>query len=528
MIQGISRIEIESIPFDEMAPALRQTNLFAGSDLCGLGGLSGSVLMDRLDRIRAGAGAVLVQPGDSERYYWLVLDGEIRAERPEADGSRTVVGIAHAGEGFGEAPLLADKARSPFFVVATRDSMLVRFSENEFWKLMASCPAARKVVLGNMSQRLQTYQTEALHREKLVSLGAMAAGLMHELHNPGAAARRSAAQLRENLLRLQELSLRSSSKPKTQAQLDCMRRLLEYAIRSAHAPALSTLAQSEAEEAMSGWLAAAGVENAFVVGPALVAIGFDQAELACARASFEGGGFSDALNWLEALVSSVSQVGAIEESITRISDLVVAVKRFAYEERSGPRETDVHESLQSTLTILGHKLRLRHIEVEKCFSASPSIIRTRGSALSQVWTNLIDNAIDASPDEATIEISTWLENPSRLENPVSLENPARLENRIESPPGADSAAAQPGVLAVSIVDHGGGIPPEVLPHIFEAFFTTKPQGSGTGLGLEIVHRIVTQKFGGDLEVNSRPGRTCFVVRLPLDGPGEAPACDLAV
>jgi len=511
MSQGIQSVEIESIPFEEMATALRQTNIFAASDICGLGGLSGSVHMDRLERVRAAAGALLAQPDDPERYYWLVLHGEIRAERPEADGSRTVVGIVQAGEGFGEAAMLAGKAKAPVFLIATRESTLVRFNENEFWILLASCPAARKVVLSNMSQRLEAFQIEALHREKLVSLGAMAAGLMHELHNPGSAARRSAAQLRENLMRLQELSLRSSSKPKTQAQLDCMRSLLEYAIRSAHAPALSTIAQSEAEEAMSGWLASAGVENAFVVGPALVAIGFEQHELACARASFEGRGFSDALNWLEALVSSVSQVGAIEESITRISDLVLAVKKFAYEERSQTRETNVHESLQSTLTILGHKLRQRRVEVEKCFSASPSTIHTHGSALSQVWTNLIDNAIDASPDEATIEISTW------------------IEPRVENPPAAGSAIATPAgpsVLAVSIVDHGAGILPEVLPHIFDAFYTTKPQGSGTGLGLEIVHRIVTQKFGGAIEVSSRPGQTSFVVRLPLDSP--APSCELSV
>jgi len=509
MSQGISRIEIESIPFEEMASALRQTNLFAGVDVCGLGGLSGSVQIDRLDRVRTGAGALLVQPGDPQHSYWLVLHGEIRAERPEADGSRTVVGICSAGEGYGEAPMLTGKAQAPVFLIATRESTLVRFSENDFWKLMASCPAARSVVLSNMSQRLQAYQMEALHREKLVTLGAMAAGLMHELHNPGSAARRSAAQLRENLLRLQELSLRSSTKPKTQAQLDCMRRLLEYAVRSAHAPALSTIAQSEAEEAMSGWLAAAGVENAFVVGPALVAIGFEQHELACARESFEGRGFSDALNWLEALVSSVSQVGAIEESIARISDLVLAVKKFAYEERSETRETNVHESLQSTLTILGHKLRLRRIEVEKRFAASPATIHTRGSALSQVWTNLIDNAIDASPDESGIEISTWIESPPQA-GPANPADPV-----------------PPSFLAVSIVDHGPGIPPEVLPHIFEAFFTTKPQGSGTGLGLEIVQRIVTERFGGLIEVNSQPGNTCFVVRLPLDGPGETAPCDLA-
>jgi signal transduction histidine kinase len=138
---------------------------------------------------------------------------------------------------------------------------------------------------------------------------------------------------------------------------------------------------------------------------------------------------------------------------------------------------------------------MKQIGVEKRFVASPSTIQTRGSALSQVWTNLIDNALDASPPNAQIEISTWTE------------------------AGAEAGAGkEPGWLAVSIADHGSGIPPDALPHIFEAFFTTKPAGSGTGLGLEIVHRIVTKKFGGTIQVESKPGDTRFTVRLPLQGP----------
>ena len=273
-----------------------------------------------------------------------------------------------------------------------------------------------------------------------------------------------------------------------------MRRLLEHAVHGCHAPALSTLDQSEAEEAMGEWLTEAGVENAFTIAPALVDTGFKQQELGCAKEAFDAGGLSDILNWLGALVSSVSLVCSIEESISRISDLVMAVKKFAYDERPTASKLDVHDSLQSTLTILGHKLRLKQVSVEKCFSASPSTIQTRGSALSQVWTNLIDNALDASPPKAQIEIATWTE--------------GETENG-------------PGWLAVSIEDHGAGIPAEALPHIFEAFFTTKPQGSGTGLGLEIVYRIVTQKFGGTIKVESKPGKTRFTVRLPLIVPEKA-------
>jgi signal transduction histidine kinase len=480
------QLEIESVPVREIVEALRRTKPFSETSAeTLLDELSG---VDSVERVRAEAGTVLVEPMQPWSYYWLVVKGEVRAERPEKDGSFTLVGVARDGEGFGETPFLSGRTEAPFKITATTDSVLIRFTEPEFWKLMACCPSTRKVVLADMAVRLQAYQVEALHREKLVSLGTLAAGLMHELHNPGSAAKRAASQLRENLKRLQELSLRSAGKPKTQFQLDCMHSLLEHAMRSCSAPALSTLEQSDAEEAMSEWLQSAGVENAFTIGPALVSIGFHREELDCAREAFEAESFSDALNWLEALVSSMSLVCAIEESITRVSDLVMAVKKFAYDERSPNKELDVHDSLQSTLTIMGHKLRIKQVGVEKRFEANPSIILTKGSALSQVWTNLIDNAVDASPENARIEISTWNE---------------------------DGKADEPGWLAVSIADHGAGIPEDVKPRIFEAFFTTKPQGSGTGLGLEIVHRIVTQKFGGTIDVESEPGNTKFIVRLPV-------------
>jgi signal transduction histidine kinase len=486
MSDGGQSIEIELISAGEAVEAFRRTRPFADISAATLTEvLSGA----SVERVTARAGTVLVEPKAEWHYYWLVLEGEISAGRPETDGSFTLAGTTKAGDGFGETPILSGKACSPFRIVAERDSLLIRLIDDDFWKLMSCCPSARKIIMVDVGRRLQAYQVEALHREKLVSLGTMAAGLMHELHNPGAAAKRAASQLRENLKRLQELSLKSSIKPKTQLQIECMHSLLEHAVRGCQMPAMSSIQQSDAEEDMSEWLQSTGVENAYSIGPALVSIGFKKEELACAREAFDApGAFSDALNWLEALVSSVSLVCAVEMSISRISDLVMAVKKFAYDERSPDKELDIHDNLQSTLTILGHKLRVKEIAVEKRFDAKPSLIRARGAALSQVWTNLIDNAADASPDKGQIEIATWNE------------------------PEKD---AKPAQVAVSITDHGSGIPAEVLPRIFEPFFTTKPQGSGTGLGLEIVNRIVTQKFGGTINVESKPGMTKFIVHLPI-------------
>jgi signal transduction histidine kinase len=353
--------------------------------------------------------------------------------------------------------------------------------------------------------------TEALHREKLTALGTLTAGLMHELHNPGLAAARASTQLRGNLMRLQQMSLRFSQQPHDPAQMDCMRRLLEAALERGPAPVLSSIAEADAAESLATWLAAAGVENAFIIAPALVAIGFRREGLECARRSFQATGFSDTLNWLEALVSSATLVTTIEESIARIAALARSVKDFAHDDRCSAQAVDLHTSLQSSLTLLGHKMQQRQVTVIKSFSAAPASLRTQSSALSQVWTNLLDNAIDASPPGAEIEIATW--------NIAGVEKLTGSETESAGEAGG-------GWLAVSIVDRGAGIAATALPHIFDAFYTTKPQGQGTGLGLEIVHRIVTQTLGGSIEVESQPGRTRFLVRLPLASPAAAERSDL--
>jgi signal transduction histidine kinase len=156
---------------------------------------------------------VLVEPASPGSYYWLVLEGETIAKRPEPDGTWTWW-ASRAPAKLWRNPIAHLQVRVHVPHLAVQDSVLLRFSEQDFWSLLACCPAVRKIVLADSAQRVQTYQVEALHREKLVSLGTLAAGLMHELNNPGSAAKRAASQLRENLLRLQELSLRGSGKPR--------------------------------------------------------------------------------------------------------------------------------------------------------------------------------------------------------------------------------------------------------------------------------------------------------------------------
>jgi signal transduction histidine kinase len=188
------------------------------------------------------------------------------------------------------------------------------------------------------------------------------------------------------------------------------------------------------------------------------------------------------LNWIEALVSSVQLVGTIEESVSRVTDLVSAVKKYAYEDKPQRHNLDVHDSIQSTLVILGHKFRQKELTVKKLFASSVPPLSTCGVGLSQVWTNLLDNAIDASPQKGTITVTT-------------------------------SVAGDK--VCIAIADEGGGIPEENRKLIFEPFFTTKPTGQGTGLGLDIVRHIVLDKFGGEINLDSVPGKTEFTVKLPV-------------
>ena len=472
--------EVEQVSLAEAAAALRHTRVFAQTDVTEV--LPG---VEHLDRVKVQARTPLLLPGERCEFYWVILEGEIRADRPEPDGTWTMVGCVKAGEGLGEFPLLTGRYRTPLQVSAEQDSTLIRFGEQRVLDAAGLLPGGARGDSGRYGNPPAGAPGGGVHREKLVSLGTLAAGLMHELHNPGRRAKRAAAQLRKTCCGCSSSACATFASP-TPDQVDCMRQLLEQTLASCHQPAMSTMEQADAEEAMAEWLSDAGVENAFTLAPSLVSAGLNQQELACAREAFPAGSFSHALNWLEALIANVSLVCTVEESVGRISDLVMAVKKFAYDDRSGGREVDVHESLQSTLTILGHKMRVKNLAVEKRFHAATSKIVLRGAALSQVWTNLIDNAIDASPTGGKIEIAT---------------------------------ANEPGILTVSIEDHGSGIAAEILPRIFEPFFTTKPEGSGTGLGLEIVHRIVTQNFGGTVEVKSMPGSTRFTVRLPVH---EAP------
>jgi signal transduction histidine kinase len=440
--------------------------------------------LDGATEMHVPAGEVLLKQGEISNEFYLLLDGAITISYSVPDKPEQVAYVLPPGASFGEVPLLAT-IPAPANMRASAPSHVMRLSEEQFWQLMTECPEVRRAILKNMAMRLAKVQTTTFLQEKMASLGTMAAGLMHELNNPGAAARRASTQLRENLMRMHKLSAKWARAELTPEQKECIYDLQDQALGARPLVGLSALDQADAEEELADWMDAAGVEDAWKIAPTFVSIGLGLDVFRCAKDTFDGPYFSDAVNWLEALVSSMQLVGTIEESIGRVTELVAAVKSYAYEGRGGMKQDlDINRSIIATLVVLGHKLREKQIVLSKELSPGLPMLHSDCTGLNQIWTNLIDNAIDASPQGGTITLKTWVEGT-----------------------GADSA------IYILVKDTGGGIPLDIQQRIFDPFYTTKPVGVGTGLGLGIVYRIVEQ-FGGTIRFTSAPGDTEFVVRLP--------------
>ncbi len=431
---------------------------------------------------------LLVRQGELTHTYWILLEGSINVTAEGLEGREQSFHVHERGSAFGEVPLLAG-IPSTANLSALTSCDLLELDEQQFWSLITQCPQVRKEILGNLAVRLAKMQSMSFHQEKMAMLGTMAAGLMHELNNPGTAARRASAQLRENLLRMHELTARFSRTTLSDEQKECMFELQDLALKAEPKPVFSSLDQADAEESLLQWMEAARIEDAWKLAPTFVSIGLNAEALECAKYTFDGPVFSDALSWLEALVSSMQLVGTIEESIGRVTDLVKAVKSYAYEGRGGKQQLNLNNSIDATIVILGHKLREKEITIDKDFAADLPSLELPCPGLNQIWTNLLDNAVDAAPQHGRVGVKTWVE-------------------KVADVHGQDHS-----VVCVMVRDNGSGIPVDCQPHIFDPFFTTKEAGVGTGLGLGIVHRIVEQ-CGGAIHFGSTEGETAFVVRLP--------------
>jgi signal transduction histidine kinase len=334
---------------------------------------------------------------------------------------------------------------------------------------------------------IQNVQQAVGQRERLLALGALSAGLTHELNNPAAAAVRATSSLRNRVAGMRHKLGTIAAGPYDRLALETLIRLQEDAVEHvSKAPALSPMEAADREDEISDWLAEHGIADGWDLAPTFVQAGLDVRWLEGTAAAVDPGIREGALRWLNYTLETELLMNEIEDSTTRISTLVAAAKQYSQMDRAPHSVVDVHELLDSTLLMMGRKLRAG-ITVVKDYDRSLPAIPAYAAELNQVWTNLIDNAVAAMGDAGTLRIRT---------GPV--------EDR----------------LLVEVGDTGPGIAPEIQDRIFEPFFTTKAFGEGTGLGLDISWRIVVNKHHGDLQVESVPGDTRFRVLLPLSSPSS--------
>ncbi len=425
-------------------------------------------------------GEVLATEDGKLQDFHVLLEGKVQLTR-QAGGDHVIFRKLVAAPSFmGEMTILA---RGVNHVTVTTLGTLrgLRVAEDMFWHLMASCPTLRDAILKEFHARWRGQAVMRSQQDRLMTLGTMTAGLMHELNNPGAAARRAASLLRDNLNRMHLLARKFSEHGHSDTQRACLTELQERVLNAKRDVCMDSLQQSDREEALGTWMDEHDVQNAWNLAPTLVAIGITPADLQCLSGAFPGEELQEPLEWLEATASSMQQVSLVEESVARVHDLARAVKTYVHEGQGGQQSVALNESIHATLMLLKHKFREKQITVSKEFGANLPPLTCVCSGLNQVWTNLLDNAIDAVPQGGHISVRTWQE-------------------------ASD--------LLVSIGDDGAGIPEAEQQHIFEPFYTTKPAGVGTGMGLDIVQRIV-ESYHGNIEVHSKPGATDFIVRVPF-------------
>jgi len=436
-------------------------------------------LIEEGEELRLAANEVYLREGEQADRLVIVLEGELhaRVEGPERDGQ---VYIIPRSEISGKLPF-SRMTHYNATVRAVAPSRVFWLDAKHFPELMRRFPALLQRLVEVMSDRVREVTRIDERHDKLMALGKLSAGLAHELNNPAAAARRAAQHLGERLQTLNSLCLTLSHQTLTAEQISFLTEFQREAAQClTAAPALDPLAESECEDEIGDWLEARQIADGWKLAPTFVRAGLHREELEALAGCLNGQALNDALQWLEASWSSQELVREIEHSMTRISDLVRAIKEYTYMDRADLQEVDVHQGLENTLVILGHKLK-RGVTVTREYAADLPRISAYGGALNQIWTNLIVNAIDAMNGQGNLWIRT---------------------------------AAKPDHILVEINDDGPGIPPEIQGRIFEPFFTTKPQGEGTGLGLDTVYRIV-RKHHGEIRFHSKPGDTCFQVRLPL-------------
>jgi signal transduction histidine kinase len=436
-------------------------------------------LYEMAREITVPAGQRVITEGERGDSVFVIIDGELEVSKRQG-GRDVVLAVRGPGEFLGEMSLLEQAPRSAS-VRTLRESQLLVVSYAAFQTLLTCSPSAPLSMLKTVMERLRSTETSLIQNEKMAALGTLAAGLAHELNNPAAAIRRSSAHLRETLDSLEGLTTELGAISLDAHQIDHLRGLREEAATCDPFTLSDPLACSDRESELQDWLEDQQIDQAWEIAPALVAAGYSRDAIGGLTEHFTSEALSVVIRWLSAGASAKTLLDEVGKSAETISEIVKAVKNYSYLDQAPIQEVDVRETLETTLVILRHKLKAG-VQITRDYAPDLPRIDAYGSELNQVWTNLIDNAVDAMQGAGELLLRAF--------------------------PKDDH-------VVVEIRDTGPGIPEDIQARIFDPFFTTKPPGSGTGLGLHIAYNIIVNKHHGQISVISQPGQTCFQVILPL-------------
>ncbi len=424
------------------------------------------------------AGDVYARQGSPADSMFVILEGQLQGRGERA--GETFIFDLEPGDVTGILPF----SRMKTFTVSGRalgDSRALRFPASLFPELVQKMPELTQRLVGLMSDRIREVTRLEQQQDRLASLGKLSAGLAHELNNPASAAKRAASQLRDILKKIKNASLELGRRDLTPAQKAEIERM-EASFTQPDVVPPDALTISDLEDQIDSLLRSHGQTDLWMLAAGLAKRNIKPEVVESLFATLDPETARAALVRIAASVEVASLLHEIESSTSRISDLVGAIKEYTHMDQAPVQNVDVVKSLETTLTILNHKLK-QGVVVQRDYQRVPLLVNSFGSELNQVWTNIIDNAIDAMRGKGELLVRTY---------------------------------RQDDCVVVEIRDNGPGIAPEVESHIFEPFFTTKGVGEGTGLGLDTVQRIV-KKHRGTIQVNSKPGDTRFQIWLPVSG-----------
>ncbi len=440
-------------------------------------------------------GDLLFEAGDPAEAMNILLEGELQFHF-EISGQLVPIAIQERGEVGGLLPY-SRMTEYTGRAVTLEPTRCLRIHKDHFPDMLHRSPELGQRLVAIMSDRVRRATRAEQQREKMMALGKLSAGLAHELNNPAAAVRSTVDELQQRLERLPEWVARMMEHGLTPDQV--RRAGVLQKPRGEPLP-LSSLERGEREDEVGDWLEEHGIEDGWRLAETLVEEGLGVACLEQLSSELPAEALPDVLVWMEGGLAARRLLEDVSAATGRISELVAAIKQYSHMDRAPDKQlTDVPAGLEATLTMLGHKLKRNGIEVRRTYAPDLPRIPAFPGELNQVWTNLIDNAIDAMLQPSRDEHG-------RPEAPT----PKLVASRLDI-----SADVRSDCVRVCIVDNGPGVPEDIQSRIFEPFFTTKAVGAGTGLGLDIVRRIVHDQHGGSVEIDSAPGRTAFSVWLPL-------------